>query len=146
MKANETIDYHIKYAWHTIANFYNKIAGNYDLTQATGFVLLNINSKTGTPATSIAPTIGLQANSLSRILKNMEDEGLIFRQKSELDGRMVKIFLTEKGKEKKNITKKVVKEYNEFILNNIPKEKQSIFFEVMHDIIILTEDYKKRNT
>lgn len=143
MKADETIDYHIKCAWHNIANFYNRIAAKYGLSQATGYVLLNIDRKNGTPATSIAPMMGMKTNSLSRVLKNMEDEGLICRQKTTEDGRLVKIFLTDLGKEKKSIAKKVVREYNEYILHNISKEKQSIFFEVMNDIVSLTEEYKK---
>lgn len=143
MKADQTVDYHVKCVWHTIANFYNRIASQYGLSQATGYVLLNIDSKKGTPATSIAPMMGMKTNSLSRVLKNMEDDGLISRQKSIDDGRLVNIFLTPKGREKKNITKKVVREYNQFILDNIPKDKQSIFFEVMSDIKKLTEEYQK---
>ena len=143
MKADQTVDNHVKCAWHTIANFYNRIASQYGLSQATGYVLLNIDSKKGTPATSIAPMMGMKTNSLSRVLKNMEDDGLIYRQKSIEDGRLVNIFLTPKGREKKNITKKVVREYNQFILDNIPKDKQSIFFEVMSDIKKLTEEYQK---
>lgn len=143
MKADETIDYHVKYTWHTIANFYNRIAAQYDLSQATGYVLLNIDSEKGTPATSIAPMMGMKTNSLSRVLKNMEDTGLICRQKSDTDGRLVNIYLTELGKEKKVISKKVVREFNDFIKKQLSEEKQKIFFEVMNEIVSLTEEYKK---
>lgn len=143
MEANETIDYHVKYTWHAIVNFYNSIAAQYDLSQATGYVLLNIDSKKGTPATSIAPMLGMKTNSLSRMLKNMEDSGLICRKKSEVDGRLVNIYLTEKGSRKKEVSKEVVREFNDFIKSHISAEKQQVFFEVMHEIVGLTEEYRK---
>lgn len=148
MKPQETVDYHIKLAWHSIVNLYNQLADQHELTQATGFVLLNINDKEGTPATKIAPLMGMRKTSLSRMLKNMETDGLICRVKDELDGRQVNICLTEKGQEKKKIAKSVVKKFNEHIVNNVDKTHLKCFYEVMHSISDLTEEYrnKKLNT
>ena len=114
MRPQETIDYHIKLAWHAIANLYNQLAAKHELTQATGFVLLNIDDKNGTAATKIAPLMGMQKTSLSRMLKNMENEGLICRKKDKLDGRQVNICLTEKGREKKKVDGQVRRSVKEF--------------------------------
>jgi len=67
MEKSETVDYHIKATWHSIFKMYNQIALKYDTSQATGFVLLSI-AKEGTPSTTIAPLLGMEATSLSRIL------------------------------------------------------------------------------
>jgi MarR family transcriptional regulator, organic hydroperoxide resistance regulator len=75
MKREETVDYHIKSAWHAISRMYNQQAVQEDFTTAIGFVLININSKEGTPATKIAPLMGLEARSLTRMLKSMEEKG-----------------------------------------------------------------------
>lgn len=143
MKAQDTVDYHIKLTWHAIVNLYNQIAVQYDLTQATGFVLLNID-KSGSPATSIAPLMGMKSTSLSRILKNMEVDGLICRKKDKSDGRLVKIHLTELGIKKQKIAKKVVREFNEHILKNIDPKKIDCYREVMSDILSLTEEYSNK--
>lgn len=140
MKAQDTVDYHIKLTWHSIVNLYNQIAFKHDLTQATGFVLINID-KNGSPATSIAPLMGMKATSLSRTLKNMEVDGLICRKKDKSDGRLVKIYLTELGIQKQKIAKKVVREFNEHILKNIDPKKIECYREVMQDILGLTEQY-----
>lgn len=142
MKASETIDYHIKLNWHSIVNLYNQIAQEHELTQATGYVLLNIDESEGTPATKIAPTLGMKATSLSRILNKMEKEKLICREKDTSDGRLVKICLTEKGLEKKRVAKKVVREFNDFIIQRIQAGKLASYYEVMHDIFNLTEEYR----
>ena len=48
MKADKTVDYHIKAGWHAISRMYNSYAGQFDMTMAIGYVLLNID-KNGTP-------------------------------------------------------------------------------------------------
>ena len=118
MNPQDTVDYHIKMTWHSIVNLYNQIALNHDLTQAIGFVLLYID-KLGTPATKIAPLMGMKGTSLSRIFKKMEEDGLICRKKESTDGRQVIIHLTTKGIQKKKIARKVVREFNEYIIKHI---------------------------
>ncbi|MAY84541.1 MAG: MarR family transcriptional regulator [Flavobacteriales bacterium] len=142
MTPQETVDYHIKCAWLCISNFYAQIAEQHELSQTSGFVLMNIHEKEGTPATKIAPMMGMKATSLSRILKKMEEEKLICRKDDAHDKRSVRIHLTDKGREKKIVAKKVVKEFNEYIIDRLNKNKLNSFFSVMQDIGELTEEYK----
>ena len=142
MKPTETVDYHIKFLWHSISNLYNQIAQEFDLTQATGFALLNIDSNEGVAATKIAPLMGMKATSLSRMLKKMEGDNLIYKKKCENDGRSVKIHLTEQGLEKKKIAKNVVLEFNEYMLERVDQSDLKQYFETMRSITKITEDYK----
>ncbi|MBL4668953.1 MAG: MarR family transcriptional regulator [Flavobacteriales bacterium] len=139
-----TVDQSIKSTWHSMFKMYNQVAAKYDTTQATGLVLLSI-SKEGTPSTSIAPSLGMEATSLSRIIKNLEEKNLIYRKQDKRDKRMVQIFLTEEGVEKRKIAKKVVSGFNEIIDANIPQSKLSLFFEVMKDINLTIEEYREQN-
>lgn len=143
MKPTETIDFHIKSAWLGIANLYNQLATKHQLTQATGFVLLNISAE-GTAATKIAPLMGMKSTSLSRILKKMESDGLIKRKADKTDKRSVIIHLTKKGGKKKQVAKEVVKNYNQYILDHFDKEEKECFFHVMEKIGQLTEEYKSK--
>lgn len=144
MKRSETVDYQIKATWHAIFKMYNQVASKYDTTQATGFVLLSI-AKEGTPSTAIAPLLGMQATSLSRILKNLEDKKLIYRKTDSIDKRKVLIFLTPEGVEKRKIAKKVVSGFNEMVEKEIPSTKLKVFFEVMEAINKTVEKYKNEN-
>ena len=139
-----TIYYQIKSTWHGIFKMYNQVAAKYGSTQAAGYFLLTI-SKEGTPATSIAPLMGMEATSMSRIIKSMEDKGLIFRKQDEKDKRMVRIFLTPEGVEKRKLAKKVVEGFNDLILEEIPQSKLHVFFEVMDTINKTIEKYKQEN-
>lgn len=144
MKRSETVDYQIKATWHAIFKMYNQVASKYDTTQATGFVLLSI-AKEGTPSTAIAPLLGMQATSLSRILKNLEDKKLIYRKTDSIDKRKVLIFLTPEGVEKRKIAKKVVSGFNEMVEKEIPSTKLKVFFEVMETINKTVDKYKNEN-
>jgi vacuolar-type H+-ATPase subunit H len=75
-----------------------------------------------------------QAGSLSRILKNLEENELIRKVQDEQDKRLVRVFLTEKGKEYREIAKKVVKKFNQTVKDNISEHKMKTFFEVMEKI------------
>lgn len=139
MRREETVDYNIKAAWHAIARMYNQQAAKYDITTSMGFVLLNISSEEGIPATKIAPLMGLEARSLTRLLKSMEEKGLIYREADINDKRLVKIFLTKEGRKKKEKSREVVLKFNETVRSIVPVEKLNIFFDVLRDINKLIE-------
>lgn len=133
MRREETVDYVIKAAWHAIARMYNQQAARYDMTMSMGFVLLNIHSD-GTPATKIAPLMGLEARSLTRLLKSMEEEGLIYREADPNDKRMVRIVLTKEGKKKKEKARETVLRFNEAVRSQVDSKKLHVFFDVLSDI------------
>lgn len=134
MRREETVDHNIKAVWHAIARMYNQQAAKHEITMSMGFVLLNINSEGGTPATKIAPLMGLEARSLTRLLKSMEEKGLIYRESDASDKRLVRIVLTQEGKKKKERSRETVLRFNEVISENIGKEKLNVFFEVLQKI------------
>src|SRR5690606_12734961 len=106
MKPEETVDYFLKIVWQTVANKYNEIASEYDLTQALGYMLINIHEQ-GTAVSQIAALTGVKSTSLSRMLNNMEKQGLIYRETDPGDKRSVKIFLTSYGVGKRKIAREV---------------------------------------
>ena len=134
MKKEETVDYPIKSAWHAISRMYNQQAAEEGFTTAIGFVLININSKEGTPATKIAPLIGLETRSLTRMLKTMEEKGLIYKKADPIDKRSVRMFLTEEGKRKKEISVQSVMRFNELVRAALTEEELGSFFGVISKI------------
>ncbi len=65
---------------------------------AIGFALLSIDKEEGTPSTYISNRMGMEATSLTRTLKTLEEKGLIIRKKNPDDGRGVLIYLNDLGK------------------------------------------------
>ena len=126
----KTIDYILRTTWLAVTKMYNEQAAKYDSTMATGFALLSIDPEEGTPSTSLGPKMGMEATSLSRTLKSMEDKGLIERRPNPEDGRGVLIYLTDFGKEKREYSRDRVLIFNDTIKRNISEDKLNHFYEV----------------
>jgi len=104
-----------------------------------GFALLTIHGDDGTPATKIAPQMGLEPRSLTRLLKSMEDKKLIVRKADKTDKRSVRIFLTKDGKKQRENAKAIVIGFNETVQQEISSQKLKVFFEVIQQIQSLTK-------
>lgn len=134
MQKELTIDHTLRATWQAVAKMYNEQAVKFDSTMAMAFVLLNIDKKNGTPSTSLGPLMGMEPTSLSRILKNMEVKGAIYREKNPDDGRGVLIKLTEFGLIKRKTSKQYVIQFNEAVKNELTEHQIKCFFEVTQTI------------
>lgn len=141
----KTIDYVLRATWMAVAKMYNEEAGKQGSTMATGFILLNIDPENGTPSTSLGPQMGMEATSLSRTLKTMENKDLISREKNPEDGRSVLIKLTGFGIEMREYSKQVVLKFDEKVQEKIPKEDLQTFKEVARTISDLIANRKIYN-
>jgi DNA-binding MarR family transcriptional regulator len=141
MKPEETIDFHLKVVWQNIANTYNQLAAAFGITQALGYALINIQEE-GTAVSQIANLLGVKSTSLSRMLNNMEDLGLIYRKVDTKDKRSVKIHLTDFGREKKHLAKQVVKDFNQYLNKNLQQNERKELIELLQRINELTFAYK----
>ena len=145
---DKTIDYVLRATWQAVSRMYNEEAAKYDATMATGFALLSIDKEDGTPSTALGPRMGMEATSLTRTLKTMEEKGLIFRKKNPDDGRGVLLYLTPFGKEKRELSKNTVLKFNETVKQHVSEEKLAHFMEVaeiinelIHEKSIFTTTY-----
>lgn len=127
---DKTIDYILRTTWLAVNKMYNEEAAKFDSTMATGFALLSIDPEKGTPSTSLGPKMGMEATSLSRTLKTMEEKGLIIRKPNPEDGRGVLIHLTEFGREKRAYSREKVLTFNETIRANVTEDELKGFYKV----------------
>jgi MarR family transcriptional regulator, organic hydroperoxide resistance regulator len=141
MKSEETLDFHLRWAWHNIARLYNAEAAQHGITMSTGFVLLSIDQKEGTPSTKLGPKMGMEPRSLTRTLKSMEDDKLIYRKNDKNDKRSVRIYLTEKGKKKRDIAKTKIVFFNEAIQKKLGRKKVTEFFDTMNEMNRLIAEF-----
>jgi len=144
MDIKDTIDYQIKTTAHAMLKMYNHLAAKFSMSHATVLVLLSI-SKEGTPSTSIAPSLGMEATSMSRIMNSLEENGLIYREKDKKDKRKVRVFLTKDGEIKRKIAKEMITDFNDLIREKIPKSKLNLFYEIMVEINQTMVEYKEQN-
>ena len=126
----KTIDYTLRNTWQAVSRMYNDEASKFEGSMAIGFALLSIDREDGTPSSKISSRMGMEATSLTRTLKSLEDKGLITREKNPDDGRGVLVYLTDLGKEKRALSKQTVLKFNETVKQTIHPEKLKHFMEV----------------
>lgn len=134
MKQEQTIDFHIRRTWHRIMRLYNYEAAKQKATMPMAYALLNIDLENGTPSTSLGPQMGMESRSLTRMLKRMEEEGVIKRIADKNDKRITRICLTKKGIEKRDQSRLAVIQLNEVIQSDLTKKERKDFFNVMNKI------------
>jgi len=134
MDKADSIDHALRATWLAVAKTYNEQASKHAITMAVAMALLYIDYENGTQSTSLGPSMGIEATSLSRILKNMEERGFIYRERNKEDGRSVLIKLTKLGIEKRDFSKTKVSQFNKTVRENISKEKIKHFFEVTETV------------
>lgn len=133
MDYTDRIDVVLRIVWQKIARYYNNEAQKHGFTMSTAHLLLLID-KEGSPSSSLAPMIGMEASSLTRTLKNMEENGFIERKPDSNDKRLSRVFLTPKGITHRKIAKQKVMEFNELVYDKIPKSKLDSLVNIMHKI------------
>lgn len=138
----KTIDYILRATWMNVQKMYNEEAGKKDSTMATGFALISIDPEEGTPSTALGPKMGMEATSLSRTLKNMEEKGLIERRPNPADGRSVLICLTPFGREMRDYSKQVVLRFDEAVQEVVSEDELQTFKRVANTILDLIQSKK----
>jgi DNA-binding MarR family transcriptional regulator len=86
--------------------------------------------------------MGMESTSLSRLLKNMEERELIFRESHPSDKRSVLIKLTPNGLKKRNISRAASLEFNEHVLQELGSDDAKSFFQAMATIERVVEQLR----
>ena len=132
--ATQLVVYQIKTAWLQIQKMGDKIASKYDASLSMAFVLMAIFEESGTPVTKIAPRIGMEPNSLSRLLKRLEKKNYIYKQKDKADKRIVLIRLTELGIDRREVALRAVFQMEKTLIKKLTDQDLQGFFKVMNAV------------
>jgi DNA-binding MarR family transcriptional regulator len=118
---------------------YNLKAGEFGSTMSIGYTLLNID-KEGTPSTKLGPKMGMEARSLTRMIKSLELKGLIKRKAADHDKRMVNLFLTKEGEKLRKKARAYVIRFNKKIIEKIDNKEIETCFKVLREINDLIDE------
>ncbi len=133
MNIQDTVDYHISSTQFAMRRMYNLLATESGITHGIGSALTYIG-KEGVPATKIAPMMGMNSSSLSRLLKVMEETGLIYRKHDTNDKRVVMVFCTDAGFALREKVNKAIIDFNKRLLKRINPDDLKAFVRVNNEI------------
>ncbi|KFF10599.1 MarR family transcriptional regulator [Chryseobacterium soli] len=136
----ENVDLVLKQTWLAVSKMYTELAQEHDSTAVQALTLLKIDPKEGTRSTNLGPKMAIEPTSLTRIIKLLEDNGYIYKEKTTTDKREVIIKLTDKGLNSRNMSKEVVVNFNKKVMEKIAPEKIEVFKDVMHEIMKIANE------
>jgi DNA-binding MarR family transcriptional regulator len=142
--ADQLVINRLRSSWFQVSKLGNEMAAEHDGTMSMAFVLLAINEAGGTPVTRIAPRMGMEPNSIGRLLKSMEEKGLVTRKGSDADKRLSLVCLTDLGREKREIALKAVYRLEKAIIKDLDPALLEAFFAVSDQIPKAIEAFKER--
>jgi len=140
----ENVDLILKSTWLAVSKMYSELAQDYDATAVQALTLLKIDPKEGTRSTNLGPKMAIEPTSLTRIIKLLEDNGYIYKEKTSTDKREVIIKLTEKGLNSRNISKEAVVNFNRTVAERVAPAKLETFKEVMSDILKIAQELNNK--
>jgi len=103
---------------------------------ALEFSLLGVCYSAGTTTvTKLAEVIPIDSGRISRIVNRLHNRGLISRQRMASDRRVVKLQLSDDGRDLVPRLVQLVENYNKMLLTGISVEDQARFVAICHKII-----------
>ena len=139
MQLDQTVEFYIKTTSMALKRMYNKIGAEYGITQTIGFVLVYIH-KEGIAPGKLAEKLGMRKSSLTRLLSKLEKDGWITRKADNDDKRIIKLYLTPLGLDKRRVAKETVINFNQEILDQVETFELEDFIHVSN---LITEQVEK---
>ena len=140
----ESVDLMLKSVWLAVSKMYSEQASLHNSTAVQALTLLKIDPKEGTRSTNLGPKMAIEPTSLTRIIKLLEDNGYIYKEKTTSDKREVIIKLTDKGLKSRNLSKEVVVNFNKKVVERIDPEKYVVFKDVMSEIMKIANEMNSK--
>ena len=140
----ESVDLMLKSVWLAVSKMYSEQASLHNSTAVQALTLLKIDPKEGTRSTNLGPKMAIEPTSLTRIIKLLEDNGYIYKEKTTSDKRQVIIKLTDKGLKSRNLSKEVVVNFNKKVVERVDPEKYAVFKDVMSEIMKIANEMNSK--
>ncbi len=119
-----------------LTQVYHPLLSEYGLTYPQYLVLLVLWEKDAQPVNDIAKRLYLETNTVTPLLKRMENEGLLARAKGKEDARQMIVSLTGNGKALQKKLKEVPQTVgNAVICDSVNPETAPDLFRMLDDII-----------
>ncbi len=119
-----------------LTQVYHPLLSEYGLTYPQYLVLLVLWEKDAQPVNDIAKRLFLETNTVTPLLKRMENECLLARAKGKEDARQMIVSLTGKGKALQKKLKEVPQTVgNAVICDSVNPETAPDLFRMLDDII-----------
>ena len=101
-----------------------RLFSQFDLTPPRYYALVHIGEQPGISLSALSNLMLCDKSNATRIIKGLENEGLVFRLPHETDGRSIRLFLSSSGKEVRDKAVSAHVKYNKNrFAGDVPEEE-----------------------
>jgi len=127
-----------------ITQAYQPLLKSLGLTYPQYLVMLVLWEKDKQPVNDIAKRLKLNTNTVTPLLKRMEEDGLVTREKGQVDARQVIVKLTEKGRLMEEQAVSIPAELvNSFTCNELTPDTGQDLSKLLDAMINMLSDHEK---
>lgn len=98
----------------------------HEVRPAYGSILIPLFEEDGLQISELAKRARLSKQTMTTLLKSMEERGLVFRQRDQKDARASRIYLTEYGRQFKSVAFCVLEEMDKLLSKQLSNRDISI--------------------
>lgn len=125
--AEESVGYLMKHAMLSFSNQMDKRLAPLDLTTAQWGPLMRLQKSGDMPMAELARCLNIDAGAMTRTLDRLEKKGLVRRERSTEDRRVVYVVLTDEGREAlKHVPGELCQVLNEHLAGFSEEEWQTL--------------------
>ncbi len=142
MYKNEFVGKAISYLYRYEQIYIGKKIEPYGIGSGQFPFLMRLYREDGINQESLSNYLKIDKGTTTRAIQKLVDEGYVFRQRDEKDGRAYRVFLTEKGKELEPEMKKIVSKWEDILFSSFDdnqrkeiKKSLGIMFENVSQIM-----------
>ncbi|GAC1635826.1 MAG: hypothetical protein NVS4B11_38180 [Ktedonobacteraceae bacterium] len=140
---NNNLGYWLFYAQRCVAYAFSEVMHVYCVEHGKPYivtppqwgVLALLYQKDNLTIGTISQKRGVDAPTITGIIKRLEQSGLVERRHDCEDRRVVKVYLTDEGRSITQSLKSAVKEFNDEMLRNFSQDEQDEFLTKLQQII-----------
>jgi MarR family transcriptional regulator, organic hydroperoxide resistance regulator len=106
-----------------------------DIHRAQGFLLCRLFVKDGMTQSELADQLAVQGATVTNMLQRMEETGLVVRRRDDDDNRLVRVYLTEMGREKERSINEQFMTMEAKIFGGISPENRVLLRELLMQML-----------
>lgn len=107
-----------------------------DIPRGQATLLCTIVNQDGMTQSEIAEILSVQGATVTNTVKRLEESGLVTRQRDPEDNRLVRVYLTESGRQMELEINAKFAELQESIFNGLNKEERKLLRRFLKQIVL----------
>ena len=110
--------------------------GQVDIPRGQATVLCVVALKDGVTQTEIAETLSVKGATVTNMLQHLEENGLVIRRRDPEDNRLVRVYVTEAGKQKEHSINEQFGSFQEQIFKGLSEAERSLMRQWLQRILM----------